>query len=153
MNNLNIINEQKYKLQYSSILLDIFNQVMIAENIIKKTELNLIIINKEQMLDLQKKYRDKDYVTDILSFPFDYDVHEEELGYILLGDIYICFEKIIEQAKEYDHTEKREWSYLFCHGIYHLLGYDHIKRKEKKAMNSKVSQIMCKINVDRKQKC
>ena len=51
-----------------------------------------------------------------------------------LGDIYISVEKAIEQANEYGHSIKRELSFLFVHGLLHLLGYDHMTKEDEEVM-------------------
>lgn len=76
---------------------------------------------KEESQTLNAQYRQKDYPTDVLSFPF-----EEELpdGFYL-GDIFICFPTAEEQAKEGGISLERELLTLMLHGILHLAGYDH----------------------------
>ena len=52
----------------------------------------------------------------------------------ILGDIYICIPKMIEQASNYGHSIKRELSFLTVHGLLHLLGYDHMNEEDEKVM-------------------
>ena len=88
---------------------------------------------------INKKYRHIDRPTDVISFAFLDDGHQYEKvlfheGMVALGDIYISVEKAIEQANEYGHSIKRELSFLFVHGLLHLLGYDHMKEEDEKVM-------------------
>ena len=53
---------------------------------------------------------------------------------VCLGDIYISVDKAKEQAEEYGHSLKRELSFLFVHGLLHLLGYDHMTEEDEKVM-------------------
>ena len=53
-----------------------------------------------------------------------------------LGDIFINVEAIRNQAKEYGHSIRREACFLFCHGLLHLMGYDHMTSEEEKEMFS-----------------
>ncbi len=53
---------------------------------------------------------------------------------VCLGEIYISFDKALEQAKEYGHGEKREFCFLFVHGLLHLLGYDHMTVEDEREM-------------------
>jgi len=102
--------------------------------------------------------RGKDAPTDVLSFPFlnfeptslplaftkqsyplDFD---EKLNAVFLGSIVICPEVAIAQASEYGHSEDRELSYLFIHGLLHLFGYDHETEKDKKVMRALEEKIL-----------
>ena len=88
---------------------------------------------------INKKYRGIDRPTDVISFAFLDDGHQYDKvlhkpGVVALGDIYISVEKAEEQAKEYGHSIKRELSFLFVHGLLHLLGYDHMNEEDEKVM-------------------
>jgi probable rRNA maturation factor len=52
----------------------------------------------------------------------------------VLGDIYICIPRMLEQASEYGHSIKRELSFLTVHGLLHLLGYDHMQKEDEEVM-------------------
>lgn len=88
---------------------------------------------------MNREYRGVDRATDVISFAFldgDED-REKELnkkGPISLGDIYISIDRAKAQAEEYGHPLKRELSFLFVHGLLHLLGYDHMTKEDEKIM-------------------
>jgi probable rRNA maturation factor len=81
------------------------------------------------MHELNKEYRGVDRTTDVLSFALE-DGENIKLPIRELGDVFVSIPKMIEQAKEFNHSEKRELSFLVCHGLLHLLGYDHTRSKE-----------------------
>lgn len=93
------------------------------------------MVGKEKIREINNSQRNKDVVTDVLSFPM-IDMHEgvyggdisKEIrgGYLMLGDIVMCYDKIKEQAEEFGHSEERECAYLALHSILHLLGFDHV---------------------------
>ena len=95
---------------------------------------NIIIVDEDKIQYLNKTYRNIDRVTDVISFALEDDDSFIKTEYRVLGDIYICLDKAIEQAKEYGHSLKREISFLTIHGILHLLGYDHMTSDEEKKM-------------------
>ena len=95
---------------------------------------NIIIVDEDKIQYLNKTYRNIDRVTDVISFALEDDKSFIETEFRVLGDIYICLDKAIEQAKEYGHSLKREISFLTIHGILHLLGYDHMTSDEEKKM-------------------
>ncbi len=95
--------------------------------------LNVIFIDDDLMHEMNRQYRNIDRTTDVLSFAFN-DNKRIESEINTLGDIYISIPKMIEQSKEYKHSEKRELSFLTVHGILHLLGYDHMKEEDEKVM-------------------
>ena len=101
--------------------------------------LSVSLIDNKFIHKLNKEYRHIDRPTDVISFAFlDGEENKEKIlkssGPVSLGDIYISVEKAEEQAKEYGHSIKRELSFLFVHGLLHLLGYDHMTEVEEKIM-------------------
>ena len=67
----------------------------------------------------------------------------------VLGDVVISIEKVEEQAKEYGHSFERELSYMLVHGFYHLMGYDHIEKEDKKKMREKEEKILDILKISR----
>ena len=86
------------------------------------------------MLVLNKEYRNVDRETDVISFALEDNMDVVYDDFRLLGDIYISYEKALEQAKIYNHSVKREVFFLATHGILHLLGYDHMEEDDEKVM-------------------
>ena len=70
----------------------------------------------------------------------------------LLGDIYISYEKAIEQAELYNHSVKREVFFLATHGILHLLGYDHMEEEDEKVMFGKQNELLDGYGITRESK-
>ena len=98
---------------------------------------------KNEIQSMNKRYRGVDKVTDVLSFPQFDDVSKVPAeGEILLGDVILCIEVAMEQAKEFGHSQERELLYLFTHSILHLLGYDHMNDEEKSAMRVREEEVM-----------
>ncbi len=101
---------------------------------IENAYFSLILTDDEEVHYLNKTYRNIDRTTDVLSFALN-DNGQLPGPVNVLGDIYISIPKMIMQAKEYGHSQKRELSFLAVHGLLHLLGYDHTKgEKEEKEM-------------------
>ena len=97
------------------------------------------IVDNRYIHKINKKYRHIDRPTDVISFAFldnenNYDKILFSPGPVVLGDIYISLEKAKEQAEEYGHSLHRELSFLFVHGLLHLLGYDHMNEEDEKVM-------------------
>ena len=66
-----------------------------------------------------------------------------------LGDIIINLDRVISQAKEYGHSEKREICFLFTHGLLHLLGYDHMDKDDEKEMFALQEKILTNLGINR----
>lgn len=107
-------------------------------------EISLSFVSEAEIRKLNSDYRDKDSVTDVLSFPLDDDF---AIQTNLLGDIIICCKRAIEQAKEYNHSIKREIVYLVVHSMFHLLGYDHIDESDKIIMRNKEKSALKEIGI------
>ena len=67
----------------------------------------------------------------------------------MLGDIVLCIDKVREQAKQFGHSEKREYAFLILHSVLHLLGYDHMEPKEAKEMEDKQNHILERMGIAR----
>ena len=116
-------------------------------------EVDMTIVSGEEIKSLNNEMRNKDSVTDVLSFPqnelepgnFDPELCERDLdtGSVLLGDMRISIPRCEEQGKELGHGFKREIMYLTVHSVLHLLGYDHVDEGEmKKQMRRREKEIM-----------
>ena len=121
-----------------------------------KLYISIILTNPNNIREANKKYRDIDKETDVLSFPmFEKDELDEKitnndfLHEDVLGDIIISIERVEEQAKEYEHSFERELAYMVVHGFYHLMGYDHIEEEDKKIMRSKEDKILNALDIKR----
>ena len=102
------------------------------------------IINSNQMHIINKKHRKVDKDTDVISFAF----HDaKDIKSNLLGEIFINHQRAKKQAKEYGHSYEREMTFLFIHGVLHLLGYDHIKSAGEQKMNKLQNSLMKQLNL------
>ena len=109
---------------------------------------DIILINDEEMHKLNKEYRGIDRTTDVLSFALNDNKHIDAV-INSLGDIFISIPKMISQSKDYNHSEKRELSFLTLHGILHLLGYDHMEEDEEKIMFAKQERLLEEYEIKR----
>ena len=97
--------------------------------------------------NLNRDYRHIDRPTDVISFAFlDGDENKDKIfqsgAMVVLGEIYISFDKAREQAITYGHSLDRELKFLFVHGLLHLLGYDHMTSEDEKIMFALQDEIL-----------
>ena len=108
----------------------------------KKVEISLNLVGEAKIRELNKKYRGKDKVTDVLSFPLE----ESRLGkydILPLGDIFICLPFAVKESKKQNISIEKELAWLTVHGFLHLLGYDHEKSADdKKKMSALENEIL-----------
>lgn len=126
-----------------------------------EAEVNLLLTMNEQIHEMNRKFREIDRPTDVLSFPmidyeqpgtFDFledcpECFDPESGELVLGDIVISKEKVLEQAKAYGHSLKREYAFLIAHSVLHLTGYDHMEEEERGIMEEKQREILEKLQI------
>jgi len=116
--------------------------------------ISISFVDNKYIHKINKKYRDVDRETDVISFAFlDDDVNKDATlhskSIVPLGDIYISVDKAKEQAESYGHSLERELSFLYVHGLLHLLGYDHQNEEQEKEMFSIQEEILNKLGVSR----
>lgn len=111
------------------------------------------IVDEESIQSINRDYRGKDKVTDVISFAFEDTLDPTKVATSaaphILGTILICAQRAIEQALEYNHSEEREFKFLFVHGLLHLLGYDHQNEAEEQEMFNLQNLIIGKRGVNK----
>lgn len=108
-------------------------------NMDKDVIVSISLVNEEEIQTLNRDFRGVDKVTDVLSFPLD---DEFQIHPTMLGDVVINTKRVLEQAKEFGHSNEREIAYLTVHSTLHLLGYDHMQDDEKKEMREIEEAVM-----------
>ena len=113
--------------------------------------LSVTLVDNDYIHEINRNYRHIDKPTDVISFAFlDDNPNREALlkssQMVVLGEIYISIDKAKEQALAYGHSLERELSFLFVHGLLHLLGYDHMKEEDEKVMFKLQEEILAKGN-------
>ncbi|AXZ23311.1 rRNA maturation RNase YbeY [Staphylococcus warneri] len=108
------------------------------EQINEDAELSITFVDKSEIQEINKMYRDKDKVTDVISFALEEDEPDIDMSEFniprVLGDIIICTDVAQEQSESYGHSFERELGFLALHGFLHLLGYDHMNEEDEKEM-------------------
>lgn len=104
---------------------------MVAESEIKRIgDISIIFCSDNYILDVNMKYLQHDYFTDIITF--DYCEGDR-----LSGDLFISIDSVRENAKLYNTEFNEELNRVMVHGILHLIGYDDHTQKDQKLMRTK----------------
>lgn len=141
-------NEQdKIKVTYAVKILirSAITQTLALENFDRNTQVSVTFVDNEGIHEINRKFRNIDRPTDVLSFPLlgDDDLPDDKLFSVPLGDIVLSLERAKEQAMEFGHSFEREVAFLTAHSVLHLLGYDHETGEEdEKIMRKKQNEIM-----------
>jgi len=135
----------------------ILSEILRAAEVVGKiygcenSELSVTLTDDKNIHALNKKYRNIDRPTDVLSFAFRESDEPQILNaeVEILGDIIISVERAKVQAEEYGHSFLREVIFLEVHGLLHLLGYDHIEENDRAEMEGEQKFIMEKLGIGR----
>lgn len=129
-----------------------------------EVEVSVTLVDKDEIYRLNKEFRHVERPTDVLSFPMmEYEEPAEftstkflqsitlspETEELVLGDIVICSPIVCEQAREYGHSELREFSFLVVHSLLHLFGFDHMEETERLQMEDMQRKIMKELQINR----
>jgi probable rRNA maturation factor len=111
--------------------------VLAAMRVHPQAELSVVLVDETAMEQLHVQWMDEPGPTDVLSFPMDElrpgsDAEDSPPG--LLGDVVLCPQVAVKQARQAGHSTAEELLLLTTHGILHLLGYDHAEPDEEKEM-------------------
>lgn len=142
---------------------EIFSAFLDYVNCPYEAEVSLLLTTDEEIQKVNRETRNMDKSTDVLSFPMNefpiagdfsflesepYAFHPES-GELILGDILISTEHIKNQAAEYGHSERREFSFLMVHSLFHLIGYDHIAPEDAVIMEEKQKSFLHALGIER----
>ena len=106
-------------------------------------EISLRIVDTDEIVALNQRYRGKDYATNVLSFPADLP---PALKLPHLGDIVICAPVVEREAIEQNKPALAHWAHMIVHGTLHLLGYDHIEDADAAVMETLEIEILRALN-------
>ena len=143
---VNFVNEFEFDFKAEKIIKKICNKISKIEQIKGKHYLSIVIVDNNKIHEINKQYRNIDNPTDVISFAMidgENELPQE------MGDIFISYDKIIEQAENYGHSILREFSFLVSHGVHHLLGYDHMTPEDEKVMFEKQENILKLLKIER----
>ncbi|ARQ07152.1 rRNA maturation RNase YbeY [Macrococcoides canis] len=132
--------EQKHLPEIERLLIFAADQ----EGIDEEAEVAVSFVDEDEIQAINKAYRNKDAVTDVISFALEEGEDDFEMPDAprVLGDIIICVKRAKEQAEEYGHSFERELGFLSLHGLLHLLGYDHMNEADEARMFGRQDEIL-----------
>lgn len=155
MNRFKIKCDDKSYVKLKKLAKCVYEELEQTDKLVAEVE----FVDETEIKRLNREFRGIDKVTDVLSFPtldgirgtvvkaedFPYDTDGK--GRVMVGSIAVCVNRAKEQAKEYNHSEEREFTYLVLHGLLHLMGYDHIEEEDKKQMREIEKTVCKKLNI------
>ncbi|GMV91167.1 MAG: endoribonuclease YbeY [Candidatus Hydrogenedentota bacterium] len=132
---LQVRNESRMKHCYrSDVLCRLAERVCAGENRNGAIEISVLFCDDRRIRELNRQYRKIDRPTDVLSFAQDEAPDGEQ---VVLGDIVISLETVAARCRGDKEAMRQEARLLFCHGLLHLLGYDHHTERERAIMAAK----------------
>ncbi len=140
---------------YEKMVEIVVNETIKQEKLDQETlECSFIFVDNEQIREINANYRNKDAVTDVITFAIEDEIPGEiKIQGVpmprMLGDVFISLPRTREQAERYGHSFERELSFLAVHGCLHLLGYDHLEPEEEKIMFGKQEEVLNALGIQR----
>jgi len=115
--------------------------------------LSVALVSDRAIAVVNKDWRGLDKPTDVLSFPLELEPPPIEARLIqeewLVGEVIISLERAREQAQDFGHSLERELSFLFVHGVLHVMGFDHMTREEERDMFGRQKRILAAAGIKR----
>ena len=113
----------------------------------KKFYISIFVTNNVNMKKINLKYRKKNKVTNVLSFPQNEIRSFGKSSVTILGDVVISLEKIFEESREQRKQFYSHLSHMIIHSLLHLLGFDHNTKKNYEIMKKKEVSILSKMAI------
>ena len=137
-----------------------------AEGVALPLSVFIRVTDDDEIRTINREQRGKDAATDVLSFPtVNYpkgktagaceallrEEFDPDTDACAIGDIVISMDHVRAQAAEYGHSERRECGYLLTHGLFHLMGYDHMTDEDKPVMRAMEEKALASIGLTREE--
>jgi probable rRNA maturation factor len=103
---------------------------------------SLQVVSRDEMQELNRKYRDQDKPTNVLSYPMELP---DEVSIKLLGDLALCADVINVEAEEQAKDCDAHWAHMIVHGMLHLQGYDHVIKEDAGKMEAVEINVLNKL--------
>ena len=131
-----INNDVNFDYDFKELFNEVIKITMLKLKLEQDYDLSVSFIDDKQIRVINRDYRHIDKSTDVISFAMldSQDFVVQDNSDLDLGDIFISVETANKQAKALNQSVNREISFLFIHGLLHLLGYDHQKEEAEKVM-------------------
>lgn len=126
---LSVHNPSQFNLPVNAPALERLLQIIEKEENSSFSLVEVVYVDEEGIIEINKEYLDRDYVTDIISFNYEDDPEEG-----IEGTLYCCAPRIAEQSRELESDPEQEFYRIFIHGLLHLVGYEDSTTEEKEAM-------------------
>lgn len=114
---------------------------------LKAAELTVRLVDKDEIHDLNRRYRQQDKPTNVLAFPSRLPKHIQ-FASPLLGDVIACPEVIQTEAIVYEKPVMVYWAHILIHGVLHLLGYDHIEEEDAARMMAWETKLLAELGFE-----
>ena len=152
--------------QTQALLTRVMEEVLRREGEDGNVVVGVTLVDGERIRELNRAFRSVDRVTDVLSFPtVNYpagktagaceallrEEFDPDTDACAIGDIVISMDHVRAQAAEYGHSERRECGYLLTHGLFHLMGYDHMTDEDKPVMRAMEEKALASIGLTREE--
>jgi probable rRNA maturation factor len=109
--------------------------------LLEDAQVTLRLVGEDEGRALNRNYRDKDYATNVLSFPYA----ETE---VLSGDIAVCVPVVLQEARSQSKTPDAHFAHLVVHGMLHLQGFDHEAPEDAELMETIETEIVTRLGYD-----
>ena len=110
----------------------------------KPAELSIRIVGAREGRELNRRYRGRDYATNVLSFPVELP---QGVRSPLLGDIVICAGVVAREARAQGKPARDHYAHLAVHGVLHLLGHDHADAGDARRMETLETRILARLGI------
>jgi probable rRNA maturation factor len=142
----NLLTTSTIKNHVKTILLKVFEILEIKITSKTTVELSIVLTNDENIKKLNKKFRDRDSATNVLSFPMyekEFFTFLEKEKYFVLGDVVFSLETILREADELAVDFLHYFDRMALHSLLHLFGFDHIDDAEAEKMEKLEEEVLC----------